>query len=261
MLPELTVPRDFCTKKELEAAAEYTATKASSPELQQVVYLYFLARYLVVIFETSFAGLPIQVWNEYRNALDHYIRHLTQQPADTTDHLRKLEGHVQRAVLDVSKLLCHKKYERLSTKISTESREALRLVDNGDFVTHLENQLERALKEFETAKMQDLSLGDDAKNNREILGQYLDAYYAIAEAEEYWASKREAIQKATTHMSALKATAAHQSSREHVRDSLVAKFIWTVAGFILFVAFDVATADDGYVATKLLKLSNMISFS
>lgn len=260
-MPELTVPRDFCTREELEAAAEHTSAKASSPELQQVVYLYFLARYLVVIFETSFARLPIQVWNEYRNALDHYVRHLTQQPTDTTDHIRKLEGHVQRAVLDVSKLLCHKKYERLSGKVAAESREALRFVDNGDFVTNLENQLERALKEFEMAKMQDLSLGDDAKNNREILGQYLDAYYAIAKAEEYWASRREAIQKATAHMSELKAAAAHQSSSEHVRDSLLAKLIWGTAGFVILLVIEIATADDGYVATKLLKLSKLISLN
>lgn len=257
MLQEPDIPREFNSRAELEEAADFTSKKAPE-EFQHTVYLYFLARYLVVVFETSFSKLPIQVWNEYRNAFDHYIRHLTKAEENGTDHLKKLEGHVQRAVLDVSKLLCHTKHDRLRTQVDLENRNALRMVDNGEFFPELEGKFETALLKFQHAKMVDLSLGEDAKNNRDILGKYLDAFYGIVEAELFWKSRRQAIQTATATIQSIAAHASHQSSATHIRDSLIAKLIWLGVGALLYAVWEYFSQGESTVLSAIQNLWNWI---
>jgi hypothetical protein len=100
--------------------------------------------------------------------------------------------------------------------------------------------------------MKDLSLGDDARNNRAVLSTYLDAFYATEAALQLWASKRPDIQAATTHVSNITAHAAHQASTTHVRDTLVAKGIWLMAGLACLFVVNMVVATDGTMAAKLV---------
>ncbi|MBE0491312.1 MAG: hypothetical protein IBX44_03560 [Sulfurospirillum sp.] len=98
----------FKTKDELLQKAGEQSNKVEE-KYKQSIFLYFIARYFVSVHEAKFGTIPIQVWNEYRNALDHFFRNLTNNdPA----HIGKMEGHIQRAVLDILKSIviwCRKK--------------------------------------------------------------------------------------------------------------------------------------------------------
>lgn len=251
------VRRVFTTREALEEAAQEIAARAS-PDSQYTVYLYFISRYLVVVYEARFAAIPMQVWNEYRNAFDHYVRSITKLEDDVTDNMKKLEGHIQRAVLDMCKLLCHRGLDALKAEEKAEKREALRFVDNGRFFPVWQEEFAIAEKKFEAAKIHDLSLGADAKNNCSVLSSYLDAYYATVAADQLWDSKRLDIQNATNQVNDIAAQAAHQSSVDHVRDSLLAKVIWGGGALLLFVIWEMTTTDVP-VVEKFVKLSGSLS--
>ncbi|MBK6639240.1 MAG: hypothetical protein IPG34_17235 [Rhodocyclaceae bacterium] len=80
-------------------------------ELKDGVNVYFLTKQVIALYEAQINYLPLQVYNEMRNALDHYMRAitfsgLTQPNERRRHHINKMTGHLQRALLDVIKLTC-----------------------------------------------------------------------------------------------------------------------------------------------------------
>jgi hypothetical protein len=138
----------FETLEELEKGAQLTAKNAQA-EFQHTAYLYTMARYLVALNEGRHHNIPIQVWNEYRNALDHLYRHLIGREGQ----VKKMEEHIQRAVLDAAKTYCHEADKRLAERISREDQECLRLVSNGTFYADLTRALNEAQSSFLGAKI------------------------------------------------------------------------------------------------------------
>jgi len=221
-------------KPKIRADLESAATEVSNiaPEdYQHSVFLYFIARYLVAVFEAKFAQLPIQVWNEYRNALDHFFRHITSG-AESSRHLAKFEGHIQRAVLDIAKTICHMSAERFAADMEKENTEALRLVNDGDFYSELLNKSHEAEKSFIQAKVTDGELGEDRSVNKQVLGLYLDACFKYFQLEDFLNANRIKIDKATSKFINIQSNAAHEASKhsfkEHVKASLVGKVIWSI---------------------------------
>jgi len=168
----------FESKEELLAEARGTADKVED-DFRRSLELYFIARYFVAVHESRYSKIPIQVWNEYRNALDHFFRSMT----DTQDagHLQKMEGHLQRAVLDVLKLVIHNSKDNVEQIISKIDNEASTLVDNGNFLPSIKKKYRSAVSLFEKAKTEDIRLGDDAKTNDDVLTYYLDAAFSFDE--------------------------------------------------------------------------------
>ena len=164
----------FQNKEELLIQARKQADKVDKAQ-QHSVYLYFITRYFVSLFEGRFGKIPIQVWNEYRNALDHYFRHLTNQD---TKNLAKMEGHLQRAALDIMKIYCHKVQDKLLEQKAGYKTEVLHLVDNGSFYSKLVQGISSSEELFVQAKIDDSSLGEDAKTNQDILNKYIEALFA-----------------------------------------------------------------------------------
>lgn len=222
----------FDSKEKLEEAASLIA--ADAPEgLRQPTYLYFLARFLVIFYEVNFAELPVQVWNEYRNALDHYFRSLTgKDKEEASKHLAKMEGHLQRAVLDICKLSCHRTEGRFADALLSENQQALRLVDNGEFYLQVNELFKKAKNAFVSAKAWDLQLGDGASLDRTIVGKYLEAFYSYRNAELFLECSRSKIVTAEQQVRSIQV----QSSRHHIRDSLIAKIIWYGTPAILTAA-------------------------
>jgi hypothetical protein len=66
-------------------------------ELKDAVYLYFLTKQAASIYEAKIQYLPLQVYNEMRNALDHYFRAVISKDKSRLSHIGKMEGHLQRA--------------------------------------------------------------------------------------------------------------------------------------------------------------------
>ena len=178
-------------KKQSNAVAE--------TEYQRTVELYYIARYLVSLFESRDQMLPLQVWNEYRNAFDHFARHLTVSQditsEDAHDHLHKMEGHIQRAALDICKFLCIYYEKFYKTEIHSQS-DVMALVTNGTFLTQASELATSAETILLHAKEADSNLGETADVNREVVELYCEAVFAYKKIESLYRENNENITQA-----------------------------------------------------------------
>ncbi|MCP5203707.1 MAG: hypothetical protein H6992_06050 [Pseudomonadales bacterium] len=242
----------FETKDELLAAATEQADRVQIPELHHSTELYYVARYFVAVFESRNGEIPIQVWNEYRNALDHYFRHITDSykktDTDRKSHLAKMEGHLQRAVLDVLKLLCHKTQEAIWEEKNKHLVDILRLVDSGEFVEKFNTDHNAAVELFSFAKISDLNLGDDAVTNTEIVGHYLDAAFAFDALRRLLIDNENKIERARSAHNDISGRAKKLSAREDFAlHLLVYVFVFCVGLFFNYVKTPVVNAFNDIV--------------
>lgn len=170
-LPEFS-PRD------LRERAREQAKSASAP-LRRCVYLYYFARYLVSLYESVFSEMPGQILNEFRNGLDHAMRYFSSggdlQADDGHRNLQKMEGHLQRAVLDACKYLSYDYSEWAARFEKKHGAGVLALVSNGEFWEELQRGKEEAESSFEKAKLADAGLGEDSAQNDDVVEFYVDA--------------------------------------------------------------------------------------
>lgn len=219
----------FENKEDLLQQANEQSNKVV-PVHQQSVLLYFIARYFVSLYEGRFGEIPIQVWNEYRNALDHFFRHLTN---DNSTHLKKMEGHLQRAALDIMKIYCHEAQQKIVEQKAEFKIEVLQLVDNGQFNSELIQELDNAEELFVTAKVDDSVLGDDSHTNQEILGKYLDAVFAFDKVYRKIVNKLVDIQSAQLTYNSIHDNAAKGTTKEHYKVHFLFYVAWTIGVGIL----------------------------
>jgi hypothetical protein len=214
----------FMNQEELIAKAEELSENSESA-YKNSVYLYFIARYFVLNYEAKFGEIPIQVWNEYRNTLDHFFRHITQKD---TNHVPKMEGHLQRAALDIIKIFCHHAQDLLKDMPKQYRQEVLLLVDNGIFINKINNDRKYAEDLFVQAKMEDSRLGDDAQNNKNVLKSYLDAVFAFDQAYNYFEDKKNDIENAQNNYNAIHDKAAKGTFKEHMKTHFIFYVLWTI---------------------------------
>jgi len=155
----------------LEKAAEFYASKANPRHFSEALYLYFIARYLVSVFEVEFRELPIQVWNEYRNALDHFFRYVE---SGEKNQIAKMNGHIQRAVLDVCKFYCYRAYDQFNDNLQQDIYPWLK---SPEIKARLVADIEQAKKLFIEAKNSDVALGSDEPGNRLVIRKYLKVFF------------------------------------------------------------------------------------
>ncbi|SFL15103.1 hypothetical protein SAMN05216302_103531 [Nitrosomonas aestuarii] len=187
---------DFKSKEDLINRAKDQAKKAPN-EFKTSIELYYIARYFVSAFEARYHVVPIQIWNEYRNALDHFFRHITSVGfSEESENLKRMEGHIKRAALDVIKITCHESDKWLDEEVSKYHSSALLFVDNGDFVALFKSKQEKARSVFLNAKTEDYKFGIDSSTNKSILTLYIDAAIAYEELVEITKNKTPALLKA-----------------------------------------------------------------
>jgi hypothetical protein len=170
----------YKSREALCEAADKAASDVSSNVFRSSVFLYYIARYLVSVYEARYLELPIQVWNEYRNALDHFMRHVSSggdEAQDDAHHLQRMEGHIQRAVLDVTKILCVKSYDAITHEIEMWGDNVLDVIDDGTFRADIRKSLMEATDLLEEAKTNDAQLGHDAWVNRAVIERFLDSFF------------------------------------------------------------------------------------
>jgi hypothetical protein len=219
----------FKNKEELIQKAEESSLKVDDSNFKDSTYLYFIARYFVSVYEAKFGVIPIQVWNEYRNALDHFFRSLTN-PNST--HLKKMQGHLQRAVLDVLKLYCHSVQDQVRKLKDDFKPEVLRLVDNGNFSKQLDISIKESEELFILAKVMDNSLGDNSHTNKEIVSKYLDAVFSFDNIYRNIIEKAEDITNAKNNHSSIRNKAEKGSFKEHMKTHYIFYISWTILSFI-----------------------------
>lgn len=173
---------------ELLRSAQSFSDACSRSDLKQLVYYYSITRYLVSVFEARNNKLPIQVWNEYRNCLDHYVRSLTQQDnASEEKQLKSAIGHMQRATLDIIKLLCVFEDDWFINLEKSKYYDLLCFIDNGEFLKEFANKRFIAQDLICKAKTLDFQLGNN--KDQEVITQYLDAFFAYEEVRGFYRSR------------------------------------------------------------------------
>lgn len=189
---------DVTTSAELFKRAEVQAGSVP-PGYEPTVQLYYIARYMVSAFEARDQTLPLQIWNEYRNAFDHFARHLTATDdilkEDKHRHLNKMEGHIQRAVLDICKFLCIYFDDYYKQQVLCKSH-FLAHVSDGELLERANNIYVQAQAFLLKAKQADSNLGEEASTNSEIVKLYCDAVFEFMKIETLHRKNNKNIVKA-----------------------------------------------------------------
>lgn len=202
----------FNSKEELVAHAEEESKKVDS-EYQHTVYLYYLARFFVLVYEAKIGKLPIQVWNEYRNAFDHFARFLT---SNDKSHISKMEGHIQRAALDVMKLLSHQTQDQFIELYESYKPDVKSMVDNGRFPEEIDSRKRESENLFVDAKVSDGRLGSDIDDNKQVLNKYIDAAFSTISNLEYMSSKSNDLNNAQIKYNSIHTKGAKGAFWEHM---------------------------------------------
>ncbi len=233
----------FESKDDLINRAKNQGKKAPK-SYQKAVELYYITRYFVSVFEARNHEIPLQVWNEYRNALDHFFRHLTlDNNPDISQQLTLMENHIKRAALDVIKLTCHKSDEWLSKELAKYNEQALLLVDNGNFIKSIRSRHIKAESDFLTAKTEDHNFGQDKVQNKKILSLYINAAFAYEELREEIEARIPDILNYETELLNITAHAENNAHKKSffpsVGASLFATLIWTI--FVAIISYNIGT--------------------
>lgn len=212
----------FATKEELLNSIDSSTIQAGS-EYQGVSKFYYLARYFMVIYEAQFQELPIQVWNEYRNALDHFVRQINNQsPEDNPEsHKNKMEGHLQRATLDTLKLLIIRTIDSIKNTQSCYTKEVLSLVDNGTFIEYIAKERHNIEKLFTIAKVSDCNLGGGDIEDNAVLENYLDTAFLAMKVRDTLLNKQVDIARAEDRHTSIKSAGKTLSMTQSVLAGII----------------------------------------
>lgn len=188
--------------------------------------------YFVSVYESRHGKIPIQVWNEYRNALDHLFRHLVN-PDNGASQVDSAHKHFLRAALDILKLHTHKSQDSINKIKEDYDSRVLELVDNGEFIIRLNKSINNATELFEAAKISDSDLGDNHNKNSLVLKKYLTATFAFENINIEIKEKSHAIEKAKNQYNNI-----HDSGHKHsVFSGIVIHLISAVIGSLITLAY------------------------
>jgi hypothetical protein len=143
-------------------------------EYQHSVLLYVCLKQVVALFEAETEALPIQIYNEFRNAYDHFSRGLINKE-HFKSHIKKMEGHIQRAFLDTCKLTCYFYQDRVAAVHKRYPRKSLSLVSNGEYLKDFSAMEANSRYLLVCAREIDFNLTEDNNQNIDILKFYIEA--------------------------------------------------------------------------------------
>lgn len=162
----------------------------SDAELRDAVYLYFLTKQAVSLYEAQINYLPLQVYNEMRNALDHYMRAIIQPTGLANlgqrrqNHIKKMAEHLQRALLDVIKLTCAAMVEKIDGTHKRLGETALSLTMDGEYIKQITQRRMHAEQQLVNAKLIEHQLGNGTEVD--VRNAYLKALSFHVLAYKYY---------------------------------------------------------------------------
>lgn len=231
----LAIAEVYRSRESLCAAAG-EASAGSPEDLRRLVYFYYIARYLVAVFESHHFELPIQVWNEYRNAFDHFMRHLSPatDPSDG-NQIKKMELHIQRAVLDVAKLLCARYCDAIGQDVEHWGGDVLDLVGEGNFHADIRKELAAATDLLILAKTNDSNLGKYNWLDIQLINNFLDAVFKFAHIRRLLIDRHPALAHAKRSLDYIeaKATEARDMAIAEVKAEMRPKAVWLAVGLAI----------------------------
>jgi tetratricopeptide (TPR) repeat protein len=184
-----------CEKFQEGPSTARDSLQVADAEFKDAVYLYFLTKQAMSLYEAQLNYLPLQVYNEMRNALDHYMRAIVRTPSSVVappevqnerrqKHITKMTEHLQRALLDVIKLTCGSMVEKIDRTHKQIGERALSLALDGEYIklsTQYQMNAELCLV---GAKMIEHKLGNGAEGDVRLA--YLKALSSHVIAYKYF---------------------------------------------------------------------------
>jgi hypothetical protein len=158
--------------------------KPEYEKYREFLYYNFSLRYFVAYYESRFDTIPLQVYNECRMTLDHFMRFSIDEK-DEGNNLNKALNHIRRGVLDILKLNCFWLQESLLREHKYAPRKALDFVSDGKYIkTFSELQIfaETALWE---AKRKESEICSVPEINIRIVENFVEAFLAHLKWDEY----------------------------------------------------------------------------
>ena len=116
-----------------------------------------------------------------------------------------MEGHIQRAALDICKFLCIYYDGFYKSQIQAQSG-IMALVSNGTFLNQANELATSAEATLLRAKEADSNLGEAADVNREVVELYCEAVFAYKKIETLYRENNENITQARLHSKRMRAT-------------------------------------------------------
>jgi hypothetical protein len=159
----------------IEKAKEYQKNSHFEGSEREIPYYYFVLKHFIAVHESHFGTIPVQIYNEHRMTLDHFVRART---GNYEEHTNNAIGHLRRAVLDIIKLNCAGLRKKIDKRNHAVPEKALGLISNGEYIKSYvkkQNEAENLLNE---ARCEDHKIGKDIAVNEEIVNLFIKAYIA-----------------------------------------------------------------------------------
>lgn len=188
---------DVTSKLQLRAEGYATTLASEDAHLKNVVELYFLTKQAIIFYDAKVSAIPTQIFNELRNALDHYMRSLIllndedesvsndeqRRLKNKIKHVDKMEGHLQRALLDVVKLGCARINEEVDKTHSRFGEKAVSAAKEGQYAIQVFGALNRAEDLLIEAKSTEAALGGN--NDKNIRHAFIKAFAAYVSVSDF----------------------------------------------------------------------------
>lgn len=148
---------------------------------------------------------PIQVFNEYRNALDHFVRFYS---FGSRADIGRMSGHLLRAGLDASKMICRICMLDIAREIDKYGVQFLSVIYNSEevlgvrggrgkvsFYSAVNTMRQQGIEKFESAKRKDFELGRGGAGDLEVLKEYVLAVESFYTALLLFEVNRDVLNK------------------------------------------------------------------
>ncbi len=165
------------------------------------------------------------------------MRYISHPNSETKPNLRRMEGHIQRAVLDMCKIICVRIDEKLEKQIESDSVPCLRLVGDNFYERLLTDKIEY-LRQFAHAKTIDHGLGENVGTNMEIVKNYLTPALGMLALWRRYEDNRPNIEKVAQIILGERRQEREELSKKwystaNLKNHLFPKFIWVSVGAII----------------------------
>jgi len=183
---KLEIKRYTSDVKEFFEKPENNIKKIKEKDLRHLSFLYHCLKQTIALYDTETEALPIQIFNEIRNGFDHFQRSLLfDQRKLKKSHLTKSEGHIQRALLDVCKLICLFYDAKINKIHKRYPHKSLSLVNDGEYIKEFSQKELICKKSLHDAKLNDYLLGDNQTENKKVLYKYVVAFIRYKKLFEF----------------------------------------------------------------------------
>jgi hypothetical protein len=149
-------------------------------QYKELAYYHFMLRHILAYYEARVDVAPVQIYNEYRMAFDHYMRRVEM---NNEGHEKKALAHLLRANLDIIKLGCYWLKEYCEKKHRWMPKKALGIISNGEYIKTYTKLQVCAEGLFREAKEKEVLI--DESDNMDILDKFLVAFLKYKEWNEY----------------------------------------------------------------------------